>query len=419
MAGHKAMPKETGLMENVRLLREGYLYIMNRSEKFDSPVFETNLLGEKGICLTGKEAAELFYDNERFKREGAAPKLAQKTLFGEGGVQGLDGEEHRNRKVMFMSMMTKDSLEEVQALFQEKWERYSMKWEAEEEIVLYDEVKKMLAESAFEWTGVPLQGEDLEKWTDELSDMFEGAASFSLKHFESRRSRSKAEERMEALVEKVRSGGVNADEQRALYQFSFHKDTNGELLSPAVVAVELLNLLRPITAISVYADFTALAVHDYPEEAAKVKGGGKDEQQRFIQEVRRYYPFFPFAAARVKKDFEWKGFEFKKDTLTLLDLYGTNHHPDLWEQPDEFKPDRFLTWSGSPFDFIPQGGGEYNIGHRCAGEWLTLDILRVTVDYLVNHLEYTVPKQDLTYSMNDIPSLPESKMKIRDVRRRD
>lgn len=418
MTEHKEMPKETGLIQNFRLLREGYQYIMNRSDKYGTPVFETNLLGETGICLIGKEAAEIFYDNDRFKRENAAPKLVQKTLFGEGGVQGLDGERHLNRKAMFMSLMTKEALDEVQAIFTEKWERYSKEWEAAVEIILYDEVKKMLTETAFEWTGVPLQHRDLQEWTDELSDMFEGAASIGWKHWQARRSRSKAEEWLEALVEKVRSREIHLNEERALYQFSFHKDSNGELLDSPIVAVELLNLLRPIVAISVYVDFTALAVYEHPEEAAKVRNGGKDEQQRFIQEVRRFYPFFPFASARVKQDFEWKGYQFKKDTLTLLDLYGTNHHPEVWTEPDVFAPDRFLSWSRSPFDFIPQGGGEYDIGHRCAGEWMTLDLLRVAVDYLVNHLIYTIPKQDVSYSMNDIPSLPESKMKLKDVKRK-
>jgi hypothetical protein len=51
----------------------------------------------------------------------------------------------------------------------------------------------------------------------------------------------------------------------------------------------------------------------------------------FVQEVRRFYPFFPFVAAVVKKDFTWKGFEFKEGTLTFLDLYGTNHDPEVWE----------------------------------------------------------------------------------------
>src|SRR5699024_11932535 len=37
--------------------------------------------------------------------------------------------------------------------------------------------------------------------------------------------------------------------------------------------------------------------------------------------------------ARVKSDFTWKGYQFKKETLTLLDLYGTNHDPEIWDNP--------------------------------------------------------------------------------------
>lgn len=115
----------------------------------------------------------------------------------------------------------------------------------------------------------------------------------------------------------------------------------------------------------------------------------------------------------MKQDFTWNDYKFEKDTLTLLDLYGTNHHPEDWENPDRFEPDRFKAWDKSPFDFIPQGGGESDIGHRCAGEWLTVDVVNVSLDFLVNDLEYNLPEQDLSFSMSQIPSLPESKMLMR------
>lgn len=56
----------------------------------------------------------------------------------------------------------------------------------------------------------------------------------------------------------------------------------------------------------------------------------------FVQEVRRFYPFFPFAAAEVKTDFTWKDYTFEKGTLTLLDLYGTNHDTNIWGIPKCF-----------------------------------------------------------------------------------
>ena len=155
----------------------------------------------------------------------------------------------------------------------------------------------------------------------------------------------------------------------------------------------------------------------HPEEKEKVQLRDEHYAQMFVQEVRRYYPFFPLVAAKVKKDFTWNGFLFEKDTLTLLDLYGTNHDPTLWDNPEIFNPNRFAKWKGSPFSFIPQGGGDYVMGHRCAGEFVTIEVMKVSLDYLVNHLEFNMPDQDLSYSLVSMPSIPHSKIVLTNVRR--
>lgn len=64
----------------------------------------------KAICMTGPEAAELFYDTSRFMRRGATPGRIQKTLFGQGGVQSLDGDAHRRRKQLFMWLMAAERI---------------------------------------------------------------------------------------------------------------------------------------------------------------------------------------------------------------------------------------------------------------------------------------------------------------------
>ena len=122
--------------------------------------------------------------------------------------------------------------------------------------------------------------------------------------------------------------------------------------------------------------------------------------------------------ALVKKDFTWNSYKFEEGTLTLLDLYGTNHDPKIWDNPDVFSPDRFAEWEGSPFGFIPQGGGDYLMGHRCAGEWVTIEVMKVSLDYLANRMNYEVPDQDLSFSMVSIPSIPHSKLVIKNVKRR-
>lgn len=108
----------------------------------------------------------------------------------------------------------------------------------------------------------------------------------------------------------------------------------------------------------------------------------------------------------MKKYFHWDGNDFKEGTLVLLDLYGNTHHPDVWKDPNAFNPERFKDWNRSPFDFIPQGGDDYITGHRCAGEWLTIEVMKKCLDILVNNMDYTVPKQDLFLTMNQVPTVP-------------
>ena len=418
MRNEEKMPKEGGLDHSLKLLKEGYEFIINRRQSMSSNVFQTRLLGQKAVCLTGSEAAKLFYDETRFRRADSAPLPVKKTLFGQGGVQGLDDEEHRHRKCMFMQLGTPEATQEIRHLTKKHWERALEGWQARDEILLYEESKKILTRMICEWAGVPLDDEEVDKRADQLSELFESPARANLGHFKGWVARSEAETWISDLVGKVRNDDLNVDKDRALYKFSWHEDREGELLAEKVVAVEILNVLRPTVANAVWINFLVLAVHNYPQKAEGLRRGQEDHLQWFVQEVRRYYPFFPFAAARVRKDFTWKNYEFEEGTLTLLDLYGTNRHPNDWREPEVFAPERFADWDGNLYNFIPQGGGEYKTGHRCAGEWITLAVLTETLDFLINTASYTLPQQDLSFSLSDIPSRPKSGIRMTNLRRR-
>ena len=185
-----------------------------------------------------------------------------------------------------------------------------------------------------------------------------------------------------------------------------------------MAAIELINLLRPIVAISTFVTFAALALHEHPAWRDRLRARNEEDIEMFVQEVRRYYPFAPFLGARVKRNFVWKGYEFKKGTLVLLDVYGTNHDARLWEYPNEFQPERFMTRKGGLFDFIPQGGGDSNTGHRCPGEGATIEIMKASVDFLVNQIDFDVPVQDLSYTLDVMPTLPKSGFVLTHVRRK-
>ena len=412
------MPKEMTFDQTIQLLKEGYSFIAERRRKLNSNVFESRLLGQKAYCMAGSDAAKLFYDESKFKRAGVAPLPLKKTLFGEGGVQALDDKAHKHRKALFMSLWTDDAMAELRHLTQRHYAHEASKWQQSESIVLYEEVKKVLTRVICEWVGVPLEEDEVGERADQLSEMYEKAGHVGLSHFKGWKARSKAEDWIGDLVKAIRNAEIQVDEQRPIYKFCWHRDLNDELLDVDTVAVEILNLLRPTVANAVWVTFTALAMHDYPEQVDKVRRGGSQELLHFCQEIRRFYPFFPFTVAEVRHHFEWNGCLFEEGTLTLLDLYGTNHHPDEWEEPDTFNPARFEKTPITPYNFLPQGGGEYESSHRCAGEWMTLTILEESTAFLIHKLEYKVDKQDLEYDLDEIPALPHSRMIISEVRLR-
>jgi fatty-acid peroxygenase len=131
-----------------------------------------------------------------------------------------------------------------------------------------------------------------------------------------------------------------------------------------------------------------------------------------VAEVRRFYPFFPAAVAKVRHDFEWQGYRFPAGRRVLLDLHGINHDPRAWHMPGQFVPLRFAGWPENPFTFVPQGGGNAMTGHRCPGEWITVELMKRAAKWLAGRMAYRVPAQELAINMRRLPAVPKNGVAI-------
>lgn len=411
------IPRDKSLDNTLTLMLEGYQFIPNRCRRFQSDIFQTRLMGQKVICMSGEEAAKTFYDNERFQRKGAVPKRIQKTLFGEKGVQTLDDAAHRHRKHLFMSLMTPDALERLAHLTKEQLQAGINRWESMDHAVLFDEMQEILCRVACRWAGVPLKETEVRQRTDDFGNMVDAFGAVGPRFRRGKIARQRAEKWIREVIEQVRAGKCDSLEGTALHVMAYGSDLDGHSLDTQIAAVELINILRPIVAIATYVTFSALALHEHPECRRKLQANENNYTKMFVQEVRRFYPFGPFLGARVRRGFIWKRLRFNKGTLVLLDIYGTNRDPRLWDKPDMFRPERFNDWEGSLFGLIPQGGGDYSKDHRCAGEWVTIKVMEESLDFLTKRVEYDVPVQDLSYSLVKMPTLPKSGFVLNKVRK--
>jgi fatty-acid peroxygenase len=410
------IPRLSGIDHSLSLLREGYAFISSRCDRLGTDAFRTRLMFSRVICMRGADAAEIVYDSGHFDRAGAVPKSTLRLLQDEGSVQQLSGGAHRARKAMFMGMMTPAALDRAREIFAREFRAAASHWQGADHIVVHEAIREVLTRSVCAWAGVPLGEDEVEARSREISAMIDRAGSIGPLNWWARRLRNRTEAWARDVVERTRKGEIVPEEGTPLALIAAHPDADGQPLDRRAAGVELLNVLRPTVAVGRFITFGVLALSQFPVWREAFAAGELEDLEPFVQEVRRFYPFFPAVGARACEPFEWHGHGFAAGDWVLLDLYGTNHDARIWEAPEAFRPERFRRWQGNPYTLIPQGAGAFETGHRCPGEWLTIILMKEAIRLFSQELRYEVPMQDLTISLSAIPALPKSGLVLREVR---
>ncbi|MEH2329346.1 cytochrome P450 [Nostoc sp.] len=81
-------------------------------------------------------------------------------------------------------------------------------------------------------------------------------------------------------------------------------------------------------------------------------------------ETLRIYPVAMLTFPRVvRTPLSLGGYELEPNTTVVGSIYLTHHREDLYPEPKQFKPERFLERQFSPYEYLPFGGG----ARRCIG----------------------------------------------------
>ncbi|MEL6342642.1 MAG: cytochrome P450 [Myxococcota bacterium] len=105
--------------------------------------------------------------------------------------------------------------------------------------------------------------------------------------------------------------------------------------------------------------------------------------KQVVEESMRLYPPAWIISRRAEQDTELDGALIPTGTSVYLTTYAAHRHPDFWDNPEGFDPDRFAPDRPRPAPgaYLPFGGG----GRKCIGNHFAMMEARIILSILVRH----------------------------------
>lgn len=116
--------------------------------------------------------------------------------------------------------------------------------------------------------------------------------------------------------------------------------------------------------------------------------------QAIFKETLRLYPPGPLSGPReALEDCHIGGYNVPKGTRLIANLWKLQRDPNVWSNPDEFRPERFLdensqvNFKGQCFEYIPFSSGR----RMCPGMMFGLQVIHLTLARLLQAFEFSTP----------------------------
>ncbi|XP_031473384.1 xanthotoxin 5-hydroxylase CYP82C4-like [Nymphaea colorata] len=120
--------------------------------------------------------------------------------------------------------------------------------------------------------------------------------------------------------------------------------------------------------------------------------------QAIVKETMRLHPTGPLLDPHESTEpVQLGGFEVPVGSILFVNVWKIHHDPTLWADPEEFKPERFLSsrnemtgFGGQDFAFLPFGSGR----RICVGRWMAMQVLHLTLACLLQSFEWSTPMNE-------------------------
>ncbi|KAK6170816.1 hypothetical protein SNE40_019118 [Patella caerulea] len=141
-----------------------------------------------------------------------------------------------------------------------------------------------------------------------------------------------------------------------------------------------------------------------------------------VHEVLRFSNIAPLAIPHAAtKDTELSGYTIRRGTIIIPNMHSISHDKDIWGDPFNFRPDRFLDSEGQLDQTTTERFNVFSLGRRkCLGEFLARMEIFLFLTGIFQNCKFTKPanvKQytfDSIFGLTNVPAYYETCASIRD-----
>ncbi|MEM7372924.1 MAG: cytochrome P450 [Bacteroidota bacterium] len=383
---------------------------MNKKQQKYGDVFQIRMLGNRIICLCGSTANKFVLVEQGAHFESQEVWEDPLSELFPNGLMLMDGERHKYHRSILRAAFTKDALTGYLEIMPTVIFEHFDRWKGQSALHAFPEMKRLTLRLA----GRVFFGLD---FSDQLSginrsiiELVKAATTLPINlPFTPYGKGIRGRKRLEAYFKEIIHEKRNS-EGKDLFSLLFRvKNEEGAQLTEQQIIDHLIFILmaaHDTTASSLSSLCYLLAKHPEWQERLRLECQEMDLRKPFdmkelrkhslmglaINETLRLYPPLILIPRKATKDMVFDGYKIPKGAYINLLIQHHHRKADVWDNPQEFDPDRFVLPrredAKCPHMYAPFGAG----AHHCLGFSFAELQIRMIMTEMLQRFEWAVPK---------------------------
>jgi cytochrome P450 len=380
-------------------------FVENARKRYGTP-FTFRLIGQPPLVMIAdpEEIKQVFTAPPEVLHPGEGARILE-PIVGPNSVILLDEKPHLEQRKLMLPAFHGERMQRLTGLMEELTERELDSWPTGHADELHPRLQRLTLEIILRAVFGLERGARLDRLRDLLTRILAfGESPLSLlpplPRWATRfgpvatleRIGAEVDELIYALIEERRAGDGSSgsgDDVLGMLLGAEHED--GSPMSAQEMRDELMTALvagHETTASQLAWTFERLAHEPAVVTRLLTELDGDEEDERYltatIQEIMRLRPVLPNAEPRlVKQPIKVGDWTYPAGVALFASAYLVHHDPDIYPEPNAFRPERFLDEAPGTYTWLPFGGGR----RRCLGASFATLEMKIVVGAVLRRFE--------------------------------